>query len=398
MQCCLKIVVLFTIALSFNESQAVTYLPHTQTLNEASTEYSVDASYFQTTIHANSDAELVELQDGESFNQIESNVWAKYGFTPNLQLAAGVRFRYMSGTITSDEAQSFSNSGMESYLVSVRYSFKRIESMQYALEGNYGQTTYNNAEIDDPTDGTSVVMGDEGQSVSVGFSASYLTEGQNFFSGRFLFRNPSQELSSELVTELEFAMVYSTLSLYAGIENVTSLRQDPYSEDPENKPIKLTQSTYLYNSINRQWTAPYVGGVLSLGKNWRVEYKLMSYLVGTSTDLGMKHMVTLYRRTGGVDVYKQLNQSFKEYTIEANITKVSKNKSSVIIDAGLESGMAKGMKGDFYYFDYLGGNELIASGYVIKANSGKSMIKITRRFSKRKVGEKTIARAGLITQ
>ena len=56
------------------------------------------------------------------------------------------------------------------------------------------------------------------------------------------------------------------------------------------------------------------------------------------------------------------------------------------------------MKVDFYYFDYLGGNELIASGYVIKANSGKSMIKITRRFSKRKVGEKTIARAGLITQ
>ncbi|MCO4754685.1 MAG: hypothetical protein KC478_09380 [Bacteriovoracaceae bacterium] len=70
----------------------------------------------------------------------------------------------------------------------------------------------------------------------------------------------------------------------------------------------------------------------------------------------------------------------------------------MIIDAGLREGLEKGSKIDFYHFDYLGGNELIASGYIVKLGATKSMVKITKRYSKKRVEDGTLARGGLIRE
>ncbi len=51
-----------------------------------------------------------------------------------------------------------------------------------------------------------------------------------------LYRNPAQNLSSEIFTEIEAAMAWDYFALVAGVELVSSLGQDAYAGDPENKP------------------------------------------------------------------------------------------------------------------------------------------------------------------
>jgi hypothetical protein len=96
--------------------------------------------------------------------------------------------------------------------------------------------------------------------------------------------------------------------------------------------------------------------------------------------------------------FSRRDSQFKEYTIEGTISKISKNRSACVVDQGLASGLKEGMSVDFYHFDYVDGNMLIAKGFVIKAGASKSMIKITKRYSKKRLEEGTVMRAGMINQ
>jgi hypothetical protein len=54
----------------------------------------------------------------------------------------------------------------------------------------------------------------------------------------------------------------------------------------------------------------------------------------------------------------------------------------------------KGMVFDFFEFDYVGGNMLIARGIVIKTTADTSIVKITQRFNTKKdIKEGLIGRA-----
>ena len=39
---------------------------------------------------------------------------------------------------------------------------------------------------------------------------------------------------------------------------------------------------------------------------------------------------------------------------------------------------------DFFEFDYIGGNVLVASGVIVKTNSDTAIVKITERFNQKK--------------
>ena len=69
----------------------------------------------------------------------------------------------------------------------------------------------------------------------------------------------------------------------------------------------------------------------------------------------------------------------------------------MVINRGLSDGIQNGMRIDFFFYDYLGGNELIATGLVVKASSSKSMVRMTSVYSKRRVKEGTIIRTGVIS-
>ena len=393
-------VVLSLIISGFTFAQT-SYVPKTLTLAEGGNEIGFDTGVFVPTIHSDSRGELIQFEEGESYLRADINFLGKYGFTNNLQVNVGLRARVNQSNQTFDsgsetEELSLVASGIESGLVQLKYSFPLVKGLQYSMEANYRTAFYTNSEYTAGTKPDHIVLGDGDSEVSVGGGLTIYTDSQNFFSARALYRNPSKQLSSEFYTESEFAIVWQYFAMLIGVENLISLNGDAYTTDPDTKPQISSGSTYDFNSINRSWTAPYMGMNFALGSKWRLELKAKSKIYGVSTDLGNEVMISLHKRTSDLKSFVQKDAAFKQYSIEGVVKKLSKKRTAAVLNIGLQDGIEKGMKIDFYHFDYLGGNQLIASGFVVKVSLKKSIIKITKRFSKLRVEEGTVARSGIL--
>jgi hypothetical protein len=84
---------------------------------------------------------------------------------------------------------------------------------------------------------------------------------------------------------------------------------------------------------------------------------------------------------------------FKEYTIEADVVKVSNRGRFIRIDKGVSSGVAKGMRFDLYNTDFSGNNLLIAEAVAYKVGATSSILKVVNRFSRKPVEVGFTARA-----
>lgn len=389
---------LFLFVLTSNFAQAkMSYVSKTQTLTDGGTELLFQSQYFQPTLHSNPDGTSIQFEEGETYQSADFNFLGSYGFSDRFQATIGVRFRYIAQTqVIDDEETLFTKSGLESTMLGFKYSFPMDGGMQYAVEASYRSATYTNDPYTPGDDRTTVALGDAGKDVSLGMGFSYYTKSQNFFSGRFLYRNPAETLSSEVYSEVEAAIVWPAFTFVLGVENIYSLNQDPYATDQTNKPDIDTGDSEEYNSINRSWTAPYVGMHLALGQMWRIEFQAKSKIYGVSTDLGNLYTLSLVRRNAKKENFKTLDAAFKEYKNEGSVLKITKNRSAVVVSLGIKDDVKKGTKVDFYHYDYIGGNQLIASGYAVKVSLSKSIVKITKRYSKLRVQEGTVARSGLI--
>jgi len=378
-------------------SAQVSYISNTQTLNKDGSEFYFDIDFFQPTKHVDVDGEVVALAESEDYQQLNVNLNYTYGFTNRLQASLLSRFRYNASTETvGTDTTTLVNSGAESVGVSFKYAWPKPEGMQYALVASYRESLYQNDTYTTGSLREEIVLGEGGTDVSLGLNMAYYTKSKNFLEASFLFRNPGTDISSEVVTDLNYAMVWGGGALSLGLEYVYSLEQDAYTDDPENKPQVSNGSTYLYNGVNRSWMAPHVGFNFAVGTMWRVELKAKTFSTGVSTDLGNMYSIAFVRRKSDSKSFLQKDAAFKEYKVEGTVSKVTKNRSAVVVDKGVGAGLNKGMKVDFYHFDFVGGNELIASGFVVKSGMSKSIIKITKRYSKKRVEVGAVARAGLI--
>lgn len=384
---------------AYAASAQVSYVPKALTLYKGGHEFGTSLEFFQTSKVADSDGKTYDLLNNERFQMIDLDFSGRYGFTNNLELSGGMKVRSNSSNqyyAPENNEYSFSTTGLHSIYGGAKYSFPNQGGLLLALEGEYQHRLYGNSEtnIDDPP--SSLELGDEGPSASFGFSGSYMSSNRNFLSGKLLYRNPGSNLSSEIYTEVEAAMAWNYVALVAGVGMVNSLGQDAYEGDPENKPQFGRGPGNQFNSVNRSWTAPYGGLNIALGDEWRVESKIYSKVSGSSTDLGTGVIISLVKRVSDAKSFQKKDAAFKEYTVEASVVKLSKSGNVVVIDAGADDGLSLRSKIDFYYFDYRGGNELIAAGMVVKLGATKSLVKISKSYSKKEVKEGTLARGGLI--
>lgn len=394
-----RLVILAMVLASVGVGAQTSYVPKSLTLYEGGYELYSELEYFQATQRVNEDGQGVEYNDGESFNMTDIMLGGSYGFTNRFQVNAGLKLRYNSSVVQYGSDQvSLSSFGMHSGLVGFRYSFPNQGGLLISLEGIYEPRFFTNKEYDGSEEPTELVLGDDGASTSVGAGATYMTKSKNYLSGRFFYRNPGDDLSAELYSEVEGVLAWDNLALLAGIEFVSSLNNDAYTNDSSNKPQVSSGSSFMFNSVNRNWTAPYLGLNIALNKDWRIESKAATRMAGTSTDLGPVFTIGLVKRISKSNEFKKKDSAFKEYTIEASVIKVSKTGKVVIIDAGASDGLKKKSRVDFFNFDYLGGNKLLAVGYVVKVGGSKAIVKIVKRYSKKRVTEGSVARSGLIRE
>lgn len=381
----------------FSAYSQVSYLPHSEALGKKGSEFSFMFDYFSTKQHVDSFGDRVNLEEGESYQHLTANFKGAYGLTSGLEINVGVGGRFVQTTDNyNSEALSFQNLGGTKASLGFKYAFPREDGVQYSYEGVISQSLKDNKIYDPTTEPEEIGIEDQGKAYQLGFNMSILTNSKNYFSGHFLYRNPGEELSSEFFSQMEYIFFWQKYAFGFGVENNYSFKQDPYVNDPENKTQYYFGETYLYNSINRSWTAPYLKFNVAVSRNWRIEFGYKEVISGSSTDLGSVLLFNFIKRSDVQGKFANKNSKFKEYRVEGIVTKVSKTRKTVAIDKGLSDGLQNRMQVDFYYSNFLGKNELIASGVIVKTQASKSLVKITKRYSKKRVEEGVIAQIGEI--
>lgn len=400
---------LFASLLAVSSALAQTsYVPPTKTLKDEGYQIGVGVDYFQTSKPVDENGKGDTLSGGEKFNRTQFEFMGYYGATDQLQFGLGARLRQNSSTYfqvpaddvvssTNEEEFSPTQSGFQSTALSIMYGFKPVDRLQYTLEGLFRYIPYTNEDYRNnltQRNQNDVVLGDEGNEYSGGIGVTYSSMTNNYFTFRVGVRRPGSDLSGEVYYNPEIALAWRSVALVGGIDGVTSLKNSNYEGlDDVDRPVNNTANTNLYNSVNREWITPYLGLNVALNKYWRVELKGSYVAAGRSTDLGSGFGIQLIRRVDKNET-KAIDSKFKTYDVEVTVTKVSPKRAYVVVDRGLSEDVNKGMVFDFFEFDYVGGNILVARGVVIKTKADTSIVKITQRFNTKKdIKEGLVGRA-----
>ncbi len=373
------------------------YVPATRVLKERGTQLSFGVQSFTTSQTVDENGKKVKLADGEKFSRYQGEVNGLFGLTDDFNVGLGARFRHQTASFTSGNEQiNAQATGVQSIAASFLYGFDPVNRTQFTLEGMFRYVPYSNDEVDTNNDDLEkLILGDEGHEYSVGLGITYSSLSNNHYTVRGGWRKPGSDLSTEFYWNGEIALQFRYVTPLAGVDGVTSLKNSTYESDPADRPAWNSRPTALYNSINREWIAPYVGVNFAFTPSWRIELRAQQVIAGNSTDLGTGFGINLVRRLDQSDD-KIVDSQFKTYDLEATVTKVSEKKTYVVIDKGLADDIEKGMKFDFFDFDYVGGNSLVARGVVAKVSSDKAIVKLTHRFNLAKeIKEGLVGRASL---
>lgn len=371
----------------------ISYVPPTKALVQKGYQIGISADYWSSSKRVDPDGKKFDFTDGEKFTRLQSEVAGYYGLTNQLQVGGGVSFRQNASTTSaSGKDETDTSTGLQSTFATLKYAFRPVDRLYYAIEGTVRYMPYTNEDASSNPD-AKLMLGDDGVEYSGGIGVTYASRTNNFLTARAGLRQPGKDLSSEVYWQVEGALVWKQLALIAGVDGVTSMKNDPHEDNLADKPKYNGGTSFLYNSLNREWIAPYAGVNLALGNNWRVELKGSQTVSGRSTDLGTSFGIALIRRVDDPKKAMKADAKFKEYDVEATITKVSPKKGFVVIDKGLADDVRKGMKIDFFEFDYVGGNLLIARGSVIQTKADSAIVKIIQTYnSRRPLKEGIVAR------
>jgi hypothetical protein len=390
----MKLILFFTLlGITLNSWGQTSYVAPTKILGKSAYQIGISGDYFKTSKGIDSTGNDVELKDSESFSRLQGEVQALYGLTDNFQIGVLARFRQNASTALnqSSEEEIDTSTGLQSVGASFVFAFRPMKRISYTLDGSFRYAPYTSEEST-LTEQGKLVLGDQGSEYAIGAGVTYSSLSKNYLTGRAGFRSPGKDLSPEIYWQLEGALAWDYFALVAGVDGVTSLKGDPHEDDPGNRPMFNTGTSFLYNSINREWIAPYAGVNVGLGEFWRVELRGAQVVSGRSTDLGTAFGVSLIRRVDNKNK-SRIDKSFKTYDFEAHVTKVSPKKGYLVIDKGITDDVQKGMKIDFFAFDYVGGNILLARGTVIQTKTDSAVVKITQRYNtKNELKEGVIAR------
>jgi hypothetical protein len=352
-----------------------------EVINKKSYQIELGVGTWASSSTIDADGNEEEFADDEGYSKLEGDLLFKYGFNRKVEFRFGGLFRQVKSTL-----QEATKSGAESIRFGTKYQFDSKTALKYALDLEYGMTLYSNTDYVDSSQipEGEIVLGDAGNFFHVKGIMSYKFRSKNHLNASLAYVGMPNELSSELKYDVNGHLVWNSFSVYAGIEGVNSMKNDPYSAEPENKPPQGLSESNLYNSVNRSYTKPYIGLYKTFGRTrWGLQGSQV--IGGISTDKGSEILFTLAFNSRGETKEDRKISKFKEYDVEASVIKVSPRGKFVKIDKGLSQDVEKGMRFDIYKTDYFGGNELIAQGFVYELAADWAIVKLSKKFKKTEI-------------
>lgn len=367
------------------------YQPIAKPLNEGAYQLDMSAAHFVQSGAFDYDGNDLEQGEGDSFSQTDLMVNGRYAIGRSLEFTLGISFR-QNNSVNGLSGEELSASGVESIRGGIRYSFDPVKKWRYTVEFSYAKTAYSNQfYYAGETVPSEVVLGDDGQTIEGLFHLSYTPSYSSNYSATVGYRLPPEHLSTEIPWRLEAGWIFDRWAIVAGVGGIYSMGDDEFTDSPYAKPRLPTGTSYSYNSINREKVEPFIG-VNRAFDNWRVSAQYSQVMAGVSTDKGQQITLGLTWSSSGVSAADKRLNAFKEYDLEASVTKVSPRGTFVRIDKGLTSDIEKGMRFDIFKTDYEGGNILFASGVVYEIGAEWSIVRLTQLYQSDKIQNGFMAR------
>jgi hypothetical protein len=198
-----------------------------------------------------------------------------------------------------------------------------------------------------------------------------------------LDNKPSSTLSSELVYNAELVYNFSSAALFSGIGGISSLKNDPYSSSPINKPIISTGNDRLFNSINREKQYLYAGVQYAFG-DFIVGLKGETILSGVSTDKGNTISLNIrWEKLVQPPLVKSVVEKVgmvQDYFADGFVERLSTSKKLIKVNVGSDKNIKVGDSADIYSVDDYGLRMPIATGSVIEVNENACFVRIVKRF------------------
>lgn len=346
-------------------------------LNPKAYSFNATGSIFETAGFYDEEGVEEELVDENAYQLMDLDFAISYGISQTLELTAFGRFRKVTSTVGEEIRE---NSGPESLALEAKYGFPRNGNLRYAIGVHYRQTLYTNEIYSGtaiiPSD--EIVLGDSGSEYGADLYMTY-SDLPWKLDGKIGYSSPANNLSEEIHYKLEAMYNFNKLALLGGVEGIYSIKNDEFTDTPEDKSIQAVGGTRLFNSINRERVAPYIGAHYSFDKII-MNVKAQTIMSGVSTDRGNTLSLSLGWKSDGVTPEFRKIDAFKEYHIDGSVLKVSARSNFIRIDQGLSTDVEKGMKFDIYQTDYFGGNVLVASGIVYELGVDWSIIKLVKKY------------------
>ena len=374
-----KFLIPFLLVLAFisNIQAAAVHRGGAELLNAKAYSIHFDTSFFSMSSHFGDDGVLIPKFEGSSYRLVDTDFKISYGLSSNIETSLFAKLRYVS---SSDGVAKVSKTGPESFGVLAKYSFPTMDQLQYAVGLRYRQTLYTNgryttAQLPPPDE---IILGDDGSEYGVDFYATYLSSPWKL-DVKLGYNSPPNDLSSEIVYEAFALYKFTKLGLLAGIDGIYSLKRDQFTDSPALKPLMSHGQSSLFNSLNREKIAPYIGFNYALDK-MLLTIKGQSIISGKSTDKGNLIIAGLSWNSVGVTAESIKIDAFKEYHIDGSVLKVSARGNYIKIDQGLSTDVEKGAKFDIYQTDYFGGNVLVGSGVVFEVGADWAVVKLLKKY------------------
>lgn len=325
------------------------------------------------------DGSEVIYNDEVSYSLFDIDLEYQYGLMDNFQLLSGLKARYAS---SGDSVETMTTAGLESFYAGLIYGLDKRRGRDFAVSAiyrfrPYSVDTYSGVA---PTD--EIILGDGGNDIEFNLFARFDSTKWTSYDFKIGYRIPGAPISSEIPFEARWVKHYQKWAFWLSLNGVYSLGGDSYTDDPTAKPSVSSGYTSRWNSINRQYVALDFTAQTLVKNKYQVYAKAGTALIATSADKDIYGALGVQWTTGSVSAQQKFEESFKEYTIEGNVIKVSPRGVFIKIDHGSLDDIQAGNLVDIYKTDYFGGNILVARGRVFEVSSGSSIVKIVTRYRK----------------
>lgn len=346
-------------------------------LRKGGSQTRVEAYLSSTISQVDSEGTEITTVDGTTYSLMDFNIDYRYGIMDRFQLLSGIKARYIS---SGDANTTITSAGLESFYVGAIYGFEKKRGRDFALSAVYrfrpysvdtGVTTASTGEV---------ILGDGGNDIEFNFLAKYESTKWTSYEMQVGYRLPGAPISSEIPFDFRLIKHYVDWAFWVSANGIYSLGGDEYTDSPSLKPTVSSGNTSRWNSVNRQWLNLDITAQTLIKNKYKLYAMAGTKVMATSTDKDFHGSVGLSWVTGGVSAQKKFEESFKEYTVEANVIKVSPRGVFIKIDHGSLDDIQVGDVVDIYKTDYFGGNILVAQGKVFEVSSNASIVKVISRY------------------